>query len=94
MREVENIPRFACALVKLMGSPHHQRAMSICSKTTPKCGECKLVKAKFAETTMFAYPDRDHDQERVLVGICDECFKNQELKTSTESVSSTESTAE
>ncbi|KAK8109571.1 hypothetical protein PG999_007708 [Apiospora kogelbergensis] len=92
MREVENIPRFACALVKLMGSPHHERAMSICSKTTPKCRECKLVKANLTETALFACPwDDSYDEERVLVGTCDECLENQESMTSTESVSSTES---
>ncbi|KAK8074039.1 hypothetical protein PG994_004938 [Apiospora phragmitis] len=79
MRELNNIPEFALALIRLMSSPWNEEEMRYCCQAKPTwCTECASVKSKFAEISLVRYAAHDPEEEYVLVGTCSECFEEQQ----------------
>ncbi|KAK7946329.1 uncharacterized protein PG986_010650 [Apiospora aurea] len=75
MRELNNFPEFALALMRVMTSPENEEEMLICCRSMPeKCTKCGLDKDEFAETSLISYPEHDRNADHALVGICTDCF--------------------
>ncbi|KAK8070682.1 hypothetical protein PG997_010885 [Apiospora hydei] len=79
MRELNNIPEFSLALMRLMASPENETKMLTCCRSMPKrCIECGLDRNSFAETSLIAHPEHYPRVRSALVGICDGCFNSQQ----------------
>ncbi|KAK8023841.1 histone acetyltransferase MYST2 [Apiospora rasikravindrae] len=81
LKELENIPKFASALMKFMTSPENKNNMLTCCRSVPKsCTECGLNKSKFAETILVHSSSLEPAAYYQLLGVCGDCFSLQQGK--------------